>query len=119
MPKMRHLFFTLKNCPFHLLDDEAYIRTVLVNAAITAQATLLDITSHKFEPQGVTAVALLAESHISIHTWPEKLMAVCDVFTCGENTIQQYALNYMFERFEAQDMTAGSINRDEEIGETS
>ena len=80
MAKMRHLVFTLKGCQYHLLDDEAYIRTTLVNAAVMAQATLLGITSHKFDPQGVTAVALLAESHISIHTWPEKLMAVTVLF---------------------------------------
>ena len=56
---LRHLVFTLKGCQFHLLDDEAHIRNLLVNAAVMAQATLLDVTSHKFDPQGVTAVALL------------------------------------------------------------
>ncbi len=112
---MRHLVFTLKGCQYHLLDDEAYIRTTLVNAAVMAQATLLGITSHKFDPQGVTAVALLAESHISIHTWPEKLMAVCDVFTCGDRTMPESAMHYMYENFCAQDITAGKILRDDEV----
>ena len=75
---MRHILFTLKGCPFGLLDDEAHVRNVLVNAAALAESTLLGVQSHKFDPQGVTAVALLAESHISIHTWPENGMAVCD-----------------------------------------
>ena len=65
---MRHILFTLKGCPFGLLDDEAHIRNVLVNAATLSESTLLGVQSHKFDPQGVTAVALLAESHISIHT---------------------------------------------------
>ena len=78
---MKHILFTLKGCPLYKLDDEADIRNCLVNATVMSQATLLDVTSHKFSPLGVTAVALLAESHISIHM--EKNMAVCDVFLAG------------------------------------
>ncbi len=66
---MKHILFTLKGCPYGLLDDEAHIRNVLANAAQLSESTLLNISSHKFDPHGVTAVALLAESHISIHTW--------------------------------------------------
>ena len=69
---MRHILFTLRGCPFGLLDDEAHIRNVLANAATLSESTLLGIQSHKFQPQGVTAVALLAESHISIHTYQRK-----------------------------------------------
>ena len=76
---MKHILFTLKGCPYGLLDDEAHIRNVLANAAQLSGSTLLNISSHKFDPHGVTAVALLAESHISIHTWPENNMAVCDL----------------------------------------
>ena len=83
---MRHILFTLKGCPYGLLNDEAHIRNVLANAATLSESTLIDISSHKVCPHGVTAVALLAESHISIHTWPEDGIAVCDVFTCGEKT---------------------------------
>ena len=93
---MKHILFTLKGCPYGLLDDEAHIRNVLVNAATLSESTLLGIQSHKFDPQGVTAVALLAESHISVHTWPEKGMAVCDVFTCGDHTIPGSAASYMY-----------------------
>ena len=57
---------------------------MLINSATLAQSTLLDLVSHKFEPQGVTAVAMLSESHISIHTWPEKGEAAVDIFTCGD-----------------------------------
>ena len=68
MSTMKHILFTMKGCAYHLLDDEAHVRTMLANATVMANAELLDITSHKFSPFGVTAVALLAESHISIHT---------------------------------------------------
>ena len=93
---MKHILFTLKGCPFDVLDDEALIRTTLSHAAILCESTLLNVSSHKFSPCGVTAIALLAESHISVHTWPEKGMAVCDVFTCGDHTIPGSAASYMY-----------------------
>ena len=80
---MKHILFTLKGCAADDLDDEGFIRDVLYQASVWCKSTMLHLKSHKFEPQGVTAVALLAESHISIHTWPENGTAVCDIFTCG------------------------------------
>jgi len=94
---MKHILFTLKGCPYGLLDDEAHIRNVLANAAHLSESTLLNVSSHKFNPHGVTAIALLAESHISIHTWPENGMAVCDVFTCGDHTSPASGARYMYD----------------------
>lgn len=108
---MKHILFTLKGCQHHLLDDESIIRTMLANASVMAQAELLDITSHKFQPIGVTAVALLAESHISIHTWPEKNMAVCDVFTCGTRAVPEQAVNYMYDYLEAREIVSSAFIR--------
>ena len=108
---MKHILFTLKGCPYHLLDDEAHIRNVLVNAASYGMCTLLTVTSHKFDPCDVTAIALLAESHISIHTWPEKNMAVCDVFTCGANNLPNASAEYMYERMEASEWIGTEIDR--------
>ena len=56
------------------------------NAAIASGATVIQTISKKFEPQGVTVICLLAESHISIHTWPERGDAAVDLFTCGDCT---------------------------------
>ena len=108
---MKHILFTLKGCPHGLLDDEAHIRNVLVNAATLSESTLLGIQSHKFDPQGVTAVAMLAESHISIHTWPEKSLAVCDVFTCGDHTDPQLAVDYMQEMFRSKEIISNTFIR--------
>ncbi len=93
------------------MDDEAHIRNVLANAATLSESMLLCIQSHKFQPQCVTAVALLAESHISIHTWPEKGMAVCDIFTCGEHTKPKKGMEYMKMMFNAKDITSKSFIR--------
>ena len=108
---MKHILFTLKGCSYGLLDDESHIRNVLVHAAHLCGSTLLDVSSHKFDPQGVTAVALLAESHISIHTWPEIGMAVCDVFTCGDHTDPRAGVTYMYEMMDANDIVSNEFTR--------
>jgi S-adenosylmethionine decarboxylase len=92
---VKHLLFELEGCPFDLLDDHVLIEGTLIGASYAAQATLLHSYVHKFEPQGVTGFALLAESHISIHTWPEDGRAVCDVFTCGDHTLPVEAMTYI------------------------
>ena len=108
---MKHILFTLKDCNTDLLDDEEFIRDTLYVASRKCNSTLLALNSHKFQPQGVTAVAMLAESHISIHTWPEKGMAVCDVFTCGEHTNPQDGVDYMKMVLEAQDIVSNEFVR--------
>ncbi|WP_048646398.1 adenosylmethionine decarboxylase [Nitratireductor soli] len=67
------------------LDDLPYIQETLVNCVDAAGATLLHIHLHPFEPNGgVSGVAVLAESHISIHSWPERGYAALDIFMCGD-----------------------------------
>jgi S-adenosylmethionine decarboxylase len=65
------------------LNDITHIETTLRRCVDAAQATLLHIHLHHFQPSGVSGVAVLAESHISIHTWPEIGYAALDVFMCG------------------------------------
>ena len=66
------------------LDDIDHIEEALRRAVEVSRATLLHIHLHPFEPNGVSGVAVLAESHISIHTWPENGYAALDVFMCGD-----------------------------------
>lgn len=67
------------------LSDFTVVTTALLDAAKAIGATVLDVNTHYFQPQGgVTGVALLAESHISIHTWPENSYAAIDIFVCGK-----------------------------------
>ena len=108
---MKHVLFTLKGCPYELLDDELHIRAVLIGAAEVSKSTQLGVYSYKFQPHGVTAISLLAESHISIHTWPQDGMAVCDCFTCGEHTSSRAAAVYMFEAMNATDCISKTFER--------
>ena len=66
-----------------------------------SHSKVLKIETQKFIPHGVTGFALLAESHLSIHTWPEKGVAYCDIFTCGEHYEPESAVEYLNEWLEA------------------
>jgi S-adenosylmethionine decarboxylase len=79
-----HLLLTLFGCPTNLLNDETAMRELTQQAAEATGATVLQISSHQFTPHGVTALAVLAESHASIHTYPESGVVFWDCFTCGQ-----------------------------------
>lgn len=81
----RHLIIDLYDVAADYLSNLELIKATLTEAAETAGATLLSIDLHHFQPNGgVSGVAVLAESHISIHTWPEHGYAAIDAFMCGE-----------------------------------
>ena len=79
----RHCMIELWGCPASVLDDPAAVRLAMRAAVAVSRCVLLTECEHRFEPQGFTIVGLLAESHISIHTWPEHGYAAADVFSCG------------------------------------
>ena len=92
----RHLIAELHGCPAEILADETVIHSALIDAAAAACATLLEIRLHAFGPgHGVTGVALLAESHISIHTWPEHGYAAVDIFLCAPTHDLEEALKVL------------------------
>ena len=67
---------------------------ILKNSVKEARATALEIVIHKFNPQGLTGVILLAESHIAVHSWPELNYTAIDIFTCGDKSSADKALEY-------------------------
>jgi S-adenosylmethionine decarboxylase len=94
------------------LCDLAAIERALRDAAKAAKVTLLDIRLHHFGAgQGVTGVALLAESHISIHTWPEEQLAAVDIFVCGPMADAEAALAVIEERLEGRVLMRQAIRR--------
>ena len=107
----KHLLLELYRCDYEKLNDESFLRCTLNRAAKLAKATVLDLISNKFEPQGVTAIALLAESHISIHTWPESNYSAVDIFTCGQNMLPELASQYLIEALKAEEHYLRVIER--------
>ncbi len=77
----RHLLLELWDAS--RLDDLEHVERALREATEASRATLLELQLHHFEGGGVSGVAILAESHISIHTWPERRYAAIDIFMCG------------------------------------
>ncbi len=106
----KHCFCEVFDCSQEILDDEILITTIIKEAINKAGATLLNVASHKFQPQGVTIVALLSESHISIHTWPENHSAAIDVFTCGDAK-PELAIDYMIQELKALTFNRRCIER--------
>lgn len=91
----RHVLAELDGIEPRLLDDPAFLRQALRSAVTEAGATVIDVLAHRFKPHGVTVLALLAESHASIHAYPEIGAAFADVFTCGERADPELAVRLL------------------------
>ena len=109
--RSKHFLLELYRCDYEKLNDESFLRCTLNNAAKLANATILNLISNKFEPQGVTAIALLAESHLSIHTWPEAQYSAVDIFTCGQNMKPDLSCKYLIQSLMAEEHLLRVINR--------
>jgi S-adenosylmethionine decarboxylase proenzyme len=94
-----------------VLDDVDRLRKIVREAASAGGCTLLDLCSHRFEPHGATVVALLAESHISVHTWPEQGAAAADIFTCGDGQAIRAAATHLGEALGADDTNLIEVPR--------
>lgn len=68
-----------------VLSSPERIREILLSAIRLSGLTIVLDTFHHFEPNGVSGVVVIAESHVTIHTWPEHGYAAVDIFTCGES----------------------------------
>ncbi len=111
----KHCILEAYGCNQKKLDDEGFIRTMLIAASQNAGATLLNMITHKFSPLGVTGLALLSESHISIHTWPESGYAAIDVFTCGNKTNPEKACKLMAKELSSTKYSLKTISRETKI----
>jgi S-adenosylmethionine decarboxylase len=85
----RHVIAELDGCDAGVLSDSAAIRRHLLDAAERAGATVLAEEIFDFKNGGVSGFVLLAESHISIHTWPEHRYAAVDIYTCGDSAVPE------------------------------
>lgn len=94
-----------------IIEDSKKIEKILIGAAKAAKNTPLEIAVHKFNPQGITGVVLLAESHICLHSWPEFNYLAVDIFTCGEKTFPYKALKYFKKKFKPKRVEVKKIKR--------
>jgi len=83
LPVGAHVLLDLRGIPAARLDNLEDLRSGFVQAAVEGGATVVDARFTRFEPQGVSGVVILAESHLALHTWHALGYAAVDVFTCG------------------------------------
>ena len=106
-----HLILELKQCDRQRLNDLAYVKATMMEAARAVGATIIGESFHQFDPIGVTGVVAIAESHLCIHTWPEYGYAAVDIFTCGDTCAPREAAQLLIDRFQAQDPSLTELQR--------
>ncbi len=95
-----HILADLYGVEADRIDHVEDIKNLLESAVKVADLTKISSHYHQFNPHGATGVILLAESHISIHTWPEYGLATVDVYTCGDSTKAYRAIDYILNTLE-------------------
>ena len=107
----RHLLLELKDCNEEVLNDLDFLKGCLNEAAVQCGATVVGESFYHFSPHGVSGVVNIAESHLSIHTWPEYGYAAVDVFTCGDDVQPEIACKVVIERLEAKNHSLIELRR--------
>ena len=107
----QHLLIELYGCDPGMLDDLEHVQQALLRAADMVSASVIQVVAHKFQPHGVTVVVAIAESHISIHTWPEYGYAAVDVFTCSAEPLTSDVQDFLIRSFRATDATSVELKR--------
>jgi S-adenosylmethionine decarboxylase proenzyme len=106
-----HFLLELNGVNSKILDNLEYIQEGMVSCVRESGATYINDNFHKFSPQGVSGIILIAESHVSIHTWPESEYAALDVFTCGDFKIGQNITRNLIDLFSPTKYTNQYIKR--------
>ena len=107
----RHILVEMYECDSEVLNDQETIREVMLQAAENADATICGDSFHRFSPHGVSGVVVIAESHLSIHTWPEYGFAALDLFTCGDEVDPWVAFTHLRNAFKAKHSSQIEIRR--------
>lgn len=106
-----HLLVELWSCDKEKLDSIKFIEKSMVDAANYSGATVLNSVFQNFNPQGISGVVIIAESHLTVHTWPEYGYAAIDIFTCGDKVDPWKASEFLESAFEASKVQISSILR--------
>ncbi|MFQ5828983.1 MAG: adenosylmethionine decarboxylase [Candidatus Methylomirabilia bacterium] len=107
----RHLLLELFDCEVAAINSIETVKGALVEAANRAQATIVDVIFHEFNPFGISGVVVIAESHMSVHTWPEYRYAAVDIFSCGDTLKPDLAASYLVEQLGADRASVVELHR--------
>ncbi len=104
----RQLTIEYYECGARVLLDKDRVEKALLRAAKKSGATIISSLFHKFDPQGISGVVVIAESHFTVHAWPEHDYAAVDIFTCGDSINLEVAINSMKDSFESENVVISS-----------
>ena len=107
----RHLIVEYADCNSKLLNNIELLEQYMNESVRKAGATIVSSKFHNYNPQGVSGVVIIAESHLSIHTWPEYGYAAVDSFTCGDTVDPYKAFEYMKEMLESKTAAVKELKR--------
>jgi S-adenosylmethionine decarboxylase proenzyme len=107
----RHLIAEYTDCTADKLNDAEFLERSLLEAVRRSGATVVNSVFHRYAPQGVSGVVVIAESHMSVHTWPEYNYAAVDFFTCGQTVDPHKANEYLKEMLGSPNACVTEISR--------
>ncbi len=106
-----HFIVELINCSPDRLRKVRDVKQIMDEVVQKSKTTAVKASFHQFQPEGVSGMFLIKESHIAIHTWPEESYAAADIFTCGKEMNPYIAIEVMKEKFEAKEVRYQVIKR--------
>ena len=107
----RQILVEFYDCEPTVINDETLIHDIMLEGTRQSGATIVSDTFHTFSPHGVSGVIVIAESHVTIHTWPEHGYAAVDIFTCGETINPWVIQQYLAEHFQAKNTSSMELKR--------
>ncbi len=106
-----HYIVEASGCDPEIIGNVERVQHILTKSAEKANVQVWAVSFHRFPPNGVSGVIVISESHLSIHTWPEHKYAALDIYTCGEHSKPEDAVNYILEEFKATSVHISEITR--------
>ena len=107
----KHLIIELFDCDSRIISDLKAVEKHMIEAVRLSGATMIRPFFHVFPPGGVSGIVVVAESHFSIHTWPEHGYSALDIFTCSDRIKSEEAVNYLKKNFKSGNSSTMEIER--------
>lgn len=107
----RQILVEFYDCDSDKINDVSFVESAFLEATRQSKATIISHNFHKFSPHGISGVVVIAESHVTIHSWPEYNYAAVDIFTCGDTIDPWIIQEYLKEAFESKNISSMEMKR--------
>lgn len=107
----RQILVEFYDCDSDKINDVSFVESAFLEATRKSKATIISHNFHKFSPHGISGVVVIAESHVTIHSWPEYNYAAVDIFTCGDTIDPWIIQEYLKEAFESKNISSMEMKR--------